>query len=339
MDEPPESTNANGHMATLQPLLEAEPPSSASSQAPPTEKPVKTSGKEGKTSSKWSLFLAQWGLEITALVLSLIAFGLVIYLLYHSADEPISKWNKTYISLNTAVSILAGTSRACLAFAISMCLSQGKWNWLSGAAQPLVDFDRFDAASRGAWGSLRLLQSCIRRPHWTSMGALTGIALLAFEPFTQAVLAIEGKEVSLGHLDYAKAAHSSNDTLQTFGNVPQIGRSTRLDGAPWDGASTGVSAVPFPGPHNTTMEFMARRFSFNIQEDTGMKAAIWNGFSPLTAPQNLRPAFACATGNCTWPVFPSIAVCSKCRDISEHVIKSIGPVRFPSNIYNSGAHG
>ncbi|KAF5579091.1 hypothetical protein FPANT_9749 [Fusarium pseudoanthophilum] len=340
MDETLESTSANDHMATLQPLLEAEPPSSAaSSQAPPTEKSVKTSGEEDKTSSKWSLFLAQWGLEITALALSLIAFGLMIYLLYHSAGEPISKWNKTYVSLNTAVSILAGTSRACLAFAISMCLSQRKWNWLSGAAQPLVDFDRFDAASRGAWGSLRLLQSCIRRPHWTSIGALTAIALLAFEPFTQAVLAIEGKEVTLDHVEYAKAAHSSNDTLQTFGNVPQIGRSTRLDGASWDGAATGVSAVPFPGPHNTTMDFIARRFSFNIQEDMGMKAAIWNGFSPFTAPQNLRPAFACATGNCTWPVFPSIAVCSKCRDISKYVTKSTGPVKFPSKIYNSGAHG
>ncbi|KAF5636738.1 uncharacterized protein FTJAE_5934 [Fusarium tjaetaba] len=339
MDETPESANANDHMATLQPLLEAEPPSSASSQVVQTEKPDKTSAEEDITSSKWVLFLAQWGLEIVALALSLIAFGLMIYLLCHSADEPISKWNKTYISLNTAVSILAGTSRACLAFSISMCLSQGKWNWLNGAAQPLVDFDRFDAASRGAWGSLRLLQSCIRRPHWTLIGALTAIALLAFEPFTQAVLAIEGKEVNLDHVEYAKAAHSSNDTLQALGNVPQIGRSTRLDGASWDGAATGVSAVPFPGPHNTTMEFMARRFSFNIQEDMGMKAAIWNGFSRFTAPQNLRPAFACATGNCTWPVFPSIAVCSKCRDISEYVTKSTGPVKFPLKIYNSGAHG
>lgn len=43
-------------------------------------------------------------------------------------------------------------------------VSQGKWNWLSRSAQPLVDFDRFDTASRGAWGSLRLLQSCVRRP-------------------------------------------------------------------------------------------------------------------------------------------------------------------------------
>lgn len=91
MNEASESTNANDNMATLQPLLEAEPPSSASSQVAPTEKPDKTSEKESKSSSKWLLFLAQWGLEITSLSLSLIAFGLMIYLLYQSAEEPISK--------------------------------------------------------------------------------------------------------------------------------------------------------------------------------------------------------------------------------------------------------
>ncbi|KAF5716873.1 hypothetical protein FGLOB1_2364 [Fusarium globosum] len=175
--------------------------------------------------------------------------------------------------------------------------------------------------------------------HWVSIGALTAIALLAFEPFTQAVLAIEDKEVTLDQLEYIKAKESSNGSLKTLGNVPTIGRSTRLDGASWDGASPGVSAVSFPGPDNNTIEFMARRFSIDIQEDMGMKAAIWNGFSPFTAPQNLRPAFACATGNCTWPNFPFIAVCSKCHDVSKYVTRSTGPAKFPSIIYNTGANG
>ncbi|ENH71564.1 hypothetical protein FOC1_g10007802 [Fusarium oxysporum f. sp. cubense race 1] len=124
----------------------------------------------------------------------------MIYLLYQPAGEPISKWTKTHISLNTVVSILAGTSRACLAFAISMC--------------------------------------------------------------------------------------------------PRA---------------------------NGTYELPFYRTSRNIQEDMGMKAAMWNGFSPFTARQNLKPAFACATGNCTWANFTSIAVCSKCRDISGYVTKSSGP--------------
>ncbi|KAJ0152559.1 Multidrug resistance protein fnx1 [Fusarium oxysporum f. sp. albedinis] len=80
------------------------------------------------------------------------------------------------------------------------------------------------------------------------------------------------------------------------------------------------------------MNFSVYRTSSNIQEDIGMKAAMWNGFSPFTARQNLKPAFACATGNCTWANFTSIAVCSKCRDISGYVTKSSGPVKLPSGI-------
>ncbi|KAF5685296.1 hypothetical protein FDENT_6290 [Fusarium denticulatum] len=154
-----------------------------------------------------------------------------------------------------------------------MCLSQSKWNWLCGAAQPLVDFDRFDAASRGAWGSLRLLRSCIRRPHWTSMGALTAIALLAFEPFTQAVLAIEGKEVTLEHLEYAKAAHSSNDLLETSGNVPQIGRSTSLDGASWDGASHSIARRTWGALQETVASsWMEREPNSYTNDDKDVKA-------------------------------------------------------------------
>ncbi|EXK83057.1 hypothetical protein FOQG_12726 [Fusarium oxysporum f. sp. raphani 54005] len=123
------------------------------------------------------------------------------------------------------------------------------------AATPLVDFDRFDAASRGAWGSLRLLQSCVRRPRWIAIGALTAIVLLTFEPFTQAVLAIRDKEVILDHREYNKVVQSSNGSLETHGNVPTIGRSTRLDGASWTGAFAGVGVVQFPGPNNTPMNF------------------------------------------------------------------------------------
>jgi hypothetical protein len=168
------------------------------------------------------------------------------------------------------------------------------------------------------------------------MGALTAVALLAFEPFTQAVLAIKDKEVTLDHREYTKVVQSSNDSLETLGNVPTIGRSTRLDGASWSGAFAGVGLVPFPGPNNTPINFSVYRLSSNIQEDMGMKAAIWNGFSPFTAAQNLKPAFACATGNCTWANFTSIAVCSKCHDISEYVTTSSGPVKFPSGIQATG---
>ncbi|KAF4428831.1 hypothetical protein FACUT_9288 [Fusarium acutatum] len=98
------------------------------------------------------------------------------------------------------------------------------------------------------------------------IGALIAIALLAFESFTQAVLAV--KEVTLDHREYKKVG------------------------------STGVKE----------------------------------------ARQSLKPAFACATGNCTWDNFTSIAVCSKCYDISRYVARPSGPVKLPSKIEATGPY-
>ncbi|KAK2695846.1 hypothetical protein QWA68_004021 [Fusarium oxysporum] len=91
----------------------------------------------------------------------------------------------------------------------------------------------------------------------------------------------------------------------------------------------------------TSPDLSSVRFILKLDaatEDMGMKAAMWNGFSPFTARQNLKPAFACATGNCTWANFTSIAVCSKCRDISGYVTKSSGPVKLPSGVQAAGPY-
>lgn len=105
-----------------------------------------------------------WWLELLALFFCLASFSGLLYLLFAYDGKPISAWTQFPLSLNALVSILSGVSRASLAFVISMCLSQGKWNWTTADAQPLIDFERFDAASRGPWGSVRLMRSFLRRP-------------------------------------------------------------------------------------------------------------------------------------------------------------------------------
>ncbi|KAF5644397.1 hypothetical protein F25303_5995 [Fusarium sp. NRRL 25303] len=166
----------------------------------------------------------------------------MICFLYQSAGEPISKLTKTYISLNTAVSMLAGTSRACIEFAIS---------------------------------------------------ALTAIALLAFEPFTQAVLDIEDKEVTLDNQEYRNIGSSTNDSLDTIRNVPKIGRSKLLDGASWKGAPGGLALIAFPGPNNTTLNLTVHRNSNDIQEDiepeTSIRLCNWELSSgPVKLPNGIQ---------------------------------------------------
>lgn len=165
--------------------------------------------------------------------------------------------------------------------------------------------------------------------HWPALGALTAIALLAFEPFTQAILSLENRQVPLKPEEYAAMARVNN---QSSSSVPAIGSSTRLDAGYWVGFSGGensLARVEFPGPNNTTFTFSADLFTNNIQDDLGMTAAVWSGFSPLITPQNLKPAFSCASGNCSWSNFASIAVCHKCEDISQSLVKTTGRTTLP----------
>lgn len=68
---------------------------------------------------------------------------------------------------------------------------------------------------------------------------------------------------------------------------------------------------------------------FDLRIDPGMTAAVWNGFSNIITDQNLWPAFICSSGNCTWPRFPSLAVCSQCHDISDRLERSTHTYSLP----------
>lgn len=97
-----------------------------------------------------------WTIEIAAIVLSISSMVAILILLPMYEDQPLSSWPLP-VSLNVIISVLGATSRASLAFAISACISQGKWNWYRKRNDSVMVFDRFEEASRGPWGSLRLL--------------------------------------------------------------------------------------------------------------------------------------------------------------------------------------
>ncbi|KAM0433617.1 hypothetical protein ACHAQK_009235 [Fusarium lateritium] len=125
----------------------------------------------------------------------------------------------------------------------------------------------------------------------------------------------------------------ARENNQSSSSVPVIGSAIRLDAGYWvgfGGAENGVSVVDLPGPNNATFMFKTDLFTSNIQDNLGMTAAVWSGFSPLITPQNLKPAFTCASGNCSWTNFASIAVCHKCKDISQYLAKTTGRTNVPS---------
>ena len=53
-----------------------------------------------------------------------------------------------------------------------------------------------------------------------------------------------------------------------------------------------------------------------------MKAAIYNGIFDIEGKAELAISHSCQTGNCSWASFSSLAVCSKCEDISSYIQKT-----------------
>jgi hypothetical protein len=114
-------------------------------------------------SSKRRLTLQQswWPFEIIAAVVSALAMTALIGVLYRYdgrvvQDLPFS------LTLNGVVAILATVSRTALMIPVASGISQGKWSWFypRGAilrGKKLEDLEMFDDASRGSWGSLKLL--------------------------------------------------------------------------------------------------------------------------------------------------------------------------------------
>ena len=104
-----------------------------------------------------SSFLSRtWVLEIVLwLVSATLTIGL-IGILWIYQDQSVPQWPYR-ITLNAVISLLSTLARASLLIPVVQALSQLKWLWFN-KQRPLSDFDAFDDASRGAWGSLKLLR-------------------------------------------------------------------------------------------------------------------------------------------------------------------------------------
>ena len=99
--------------------------------------------------------LTSWALEILAVAVSAASIIAIIAVLYRENGRPLTSW-KFAITLNTVVAALGTLARTTLAFAISACIGQQKWNWFRRRSDRLVAFERFDEASRGPYGGAKL---------------------------------------------------------------------------------------------------------------------------------------------------------------------------------------
>ncbi|GIZ44344.1 hypothetical protein CKM354_000754400 [Cercospora kikuchii] len=129
---------------------------------------------------------SSWIWEVLSFSVSFLCMGAIVVLLANLNNKPLP--NMGFLTLNGIVSTLAGISKAALILPISEAISQLKWQWFWNVdrPRPISDFQIYDSASRGPWGSLCLLARP-RLAHLSSLGAILTVVALAIEPFFQLV--------------------------------------------------------------------------------------------------------------------------------------------------------
>ncbi|KAK0646445.1 hypothetical protein B0T16DRAFT_458366 [Cercophora newfieldiana] len=252
--------------------------------------------------SRQPLFLAWW-LEFGALILSATSLisAAVVLALYDG--KPMQDWGLDTISINTVISVLGVISKVTLAFAISSAIGQHKWNWFRAGQERLGVFEKFDEASRGPLGSASLLLWS-RAANWAALGATVTITALLVDPFLQAAVSLRGQDddtpTSTGVLPVAEQVD-----IGILRDYPQ-------------------SLTRFRTPDGSEFEVD----NFEVFPSFGVTSAFYDGLSEsmntTSTASSKTPSFLCSTGNCTWPLYTTAALCSRCNDISDRIIKTSG---------------
>jgi hypothetical protein len=230
--------------------------------------------------------IERWLLEIVSWLISAICMGAIIAVLVVLRNQPLAKWPFTNVglTLNAFVSILSRVAGAALLLPVAEALGQLKWSWfIKGDSKKMWDFEMFDNASRGPWGSLLLLIHTKGRTI-AALGALVTLFALALDPFFQQVVTFPERW-----------------TLQE--------------------ATSYIPRVVRYQPHYIKEFINGDEAAQADQEIMSVADAFFtgNGTQPVPLGNGTRPdiPLSCPTSKCTWPAYDTLGMCSQCTEAPE----------------------
>lgn len=235
-----------------------------------------------------------WLWELFGWLLSLLALAALIAVLAIHDKKPSPRLQHG-ITLNAIISVCAIVAQTTMLIPIAQGISQLKWQWFHNR-HTLNTMQLFDDASRGPWGALRLLVS------------------------TRALLVYQRSTMFNLINDRPKSLTLSPRNLQSLGAVIAILALAiepfiqQVVSYPLQRVRRGNASINSVRSYNITGE-ETNWGPPTYDIDLPMKAAIHQGIFP----ESNQMAFACSTGNCTWPTFPSLAICSHCQNIEVNV--------------------
>ena len=183
-----------------------------------------------------------------------------------------------------AYNVLSKVASAALILPISEAIGQLKWTWFHGTeSKEMIDFEIFDKASRGAWGSFLLLCRTKGRS-LAALGAVLTLLLLATDTFFQQV-----------------TNYPDRWALESIGSaIPRV-----------------VRYEPFYTPEYS--QGLEMSFLNPALRPVIGQFMVDNGTQPISFGNGTRPEIplSCPSSNCTWPTYDTLAVCSKCIEVSD----------------------
>ena len=93
-----------------------------------------------------------WLWELLGLLTSIACVGAILVVLGKYEGQPVPEW-RFGLTVNGLISVLAVVAKASMILPIAEAISQLKWHWYWSRERPVLDFERFDSASRGPWAS------------------------------------------------------------------------------------------------------------------------------------------------------------------------------------------
>ncbi|KAI1082146.1 hypothetical protein F5B20DRAFT_23841 [Whalleya microplaca] len=250
----------------------------------PTQRPYKKPEDD-------TCILYFWKWEILNLFLAIAMLGGIYGVLQHYEDRRVPDWGPS-INLTTLTAILATVLRVSLGFVIAEIIGQAKWSYFTGdrpttgygPIRRLIKTEHFDLASRGLFGSIRLLPT-ILTDIATLLAVLVMIGLLGIGPLVQQAIQTRTCQFPLDGI-------SSRLTISRNITAGQPGNGNSIWG-PLDGPSLQATLA----------------YSFAPSEDD-------QGVLPM--------AIYCPTGNCTFSnsiggIYSTLGMCSYCINTTSFI--------------------
>ncbi|CZR66752.1 uncharacterized protein PAC_16653 [Phialocephala subalpina] len=239
-----------------------------------------------------------WIMEFGLWTVSCASLAALVLVLWYHDGQPLPRWPFS-ITLNSLFSTFTTICKATLMVPVAQSLGQLKWTWFAKRTRNLEDFESLDSASRGTWGSLKLLiwQRGRQHRHLACIGAIITLLALPTSPITQQAVSYPLHFVNVS--DSIASVPQSQSFLNTVFDPQASGKG-----------NAGDVGVGFDYKDDSHVPLL----------DSSTIGAFYSGLYTSASQTAPHVAPICPTGNCTFPLYNSLGVCVQVANASDGMI-------------------